>query len=187
MFNPALWTVAPLPFSLVQLSPLTPLPVWISIQYEGGYEVLGLRQINHLPKSPFTGQFFTWWHFALPSMSLIFLRLSVALPSVPATWYPRRSQCHKFLMITGAGVCLFWFSVYWSRERGNGPLLSCCYRVYSSLQHHARNILYNNVLGITQQKMLCHSIFKTADNTVLINDSLMRYDYSWLQHQVITF
>ncbi len=28
---------------------------------------------NHLPQSPFTGQFFRWRHFALPSMSLICL------------------------------------------------------------------------------------------------------------------
>ncbi len=32
-FDPALWTVAPLTFSLVQLSPLLPFPVWISILY----------------------------------------------------------------------------------------------------------------------------------------------------------
>jgi hypothetical protein len=36
-------------------------------------EVSGRRQIKPAAKS-FTGQFFRWWHFALPSMSLIFLR-----------------------------------------------------------------------------------------------------------------
>ncbi len=33
----------------------------------------GPQTVKHLPQSPFTGQFFRWRHFALPSMSLIFL------------------------------------------------------------------------------------------------------------------
>ncbi len=43
---------------------------------KGGYGVLGLRTDKHLPRSPLTGQFFRWRHFALPSMNLIFLRLN---------------------------------------------------------------------------------------------------------------
>ncbi len=39
-----------------------------------GYGVLGLSQVNTSRNSPFTSQFFRWRHFALPSMSLIFLR-----------------------------------------------------------------------------------------------------------------
>ncbi len=50
-FDPALWTVAPLTLSLVQLSPSGP------------------QTNKHLPQSPHTGQFFRWRHIALPSMS----------------------------------------------------------------------------------------------------------------------
>ncbi len=117
----ALWCafspVSPLPFSLVQLSPSPPFPVWISILYirkqwvrwdgmgfswrpysvgvkhsvsdqlqnpqncqitpnknqprRGG----GLRQINTWRKVPLQVNFifYRWRHFALPSISLIFL------------------------------------------------------------------------------------------------------------------
>ncbi len=62
IFDPALWTVAPLTFSLVHLSPSTPSLLWISLQntriqcvgggmgfQEGRY----LRQINTCHKVPF--------------------------------------------------------------------------------------------------------------------------------------
>ncbi len=39
-----------------------------------GYEVLGLRQINNCRKVHLQVNFFRWRHFALPSMSLLFLR-----------------------------------------------------------------------------------------------------------------
>jgi hypothetical protein len=65
IFDPALWTVAPLTFSLVQLSSyLCPSCVWD----------LGLRHINTCRKAPLVVNFFRWRHFALPSRSLIFLR-----------------------------------------------------------------------------------------------------------------
>jgi hypothetical protein len=44
------------------------------------HDLLYLQSINfdkHLPQSPITGQFYLGWHFAFPSMSLIFLRCSV--------------------------------------------------------------------------------------------------------------
>ncbi len=81
IFDPALWTVVALPFSLVQLiSFLLPCVHKDSILYtripcvRGGYGVLGLRQINTCRKIPLQVNFFRWLHFALPSMSLIFLR-----------------------------------------------------------------------------------------------------------------
>ncbi len=59
-----------------------PFSVWISILYTriqcvcgGGYGMLGLRQINTGRKIPLQVNFFRWRHFALPSMSPIFLRL----------------------------------------------------------------------------------------------------------------
>jgi hypothetical protein len=45
-----------------------------------------IQSINsniHLLQSPFTGQFFRWRHFALPSMSLIFLRSDESIPMPP--------------------------------------------------------------------------------------------------------
>ncbi len=66
----------------VQSPSLLPPPflVWISILYTvclcvgGGYVFLGLRQINTCRKVPLQVNFLRWRHFALPSMSLIFLR-----------------------------------------------------------------------------------------------------------------
>ncbi len=73
-FDPALWTVAPLSFSLVPQSPfacVNKYTVYTCTVCKGGGEhgVLGLRQINTCRSI-----FFRWQHFALPSMSLIFLR-----------------------------------------------------------------------------------------------------------------
>ncbi len=73
---------APLPFSLVQVSSYPHFPVWTSILYtrivcKGGGRgdgVLGLRQINTCRKVPLQVNFFRWQNFALPSMSLNFLR-----------------------------------------------------------------------------------------------------------------
>ncbi len=72
------------PSPLLFGSPLLPPPflVLISILYTRtqcvrgwGYGVLGLRQINTCRKVPLQVNFFRWRHFALPAMSLIFLRL----------------------------------------------------------------------------------------------------------------
>ncbi len=100
-FRPS-WTVAPLTFSLDFPPPPPSFPVWISVLYSriqcvrGGYGVLGLWEDKHLSQSPFTGQFFRWRHFALPSMSLIFLHLST-LRSLCATGYAlTRVQCNFF-------------------------------------------------------------------------------------------
>jgi hypothetical protein len=79
IFDPALWTVAPLTFSLVQLSPTPPLPCVNRYTVNtSGYRVLGLRQINTCGKVPLQVNFFRRPHFAMPSMSLVFLR---CLPS----------------------------------------------------------------------------------------------------------
>ncbi len=53
----------------------TILHIYCTVQCEGGgYGILGLaRTDNHLPQSPCTGQLFRWRHFALSSVSLIFL------------------------------------------------------------------------------------------------------------------
>ncbi len=81
-FDPALWTFAPLTFSLVQLSP-APLPFvnkytayTYTVQCVRGVGVWGSwpQTDKHLAQSPFTGQFLRRRHFALSSMSLIFQR-----------------------------------------------------------------------------------------------------------------
>ncbi len=62
--------------------PPPPFPLWISILYtlihcvRGGYGDLGIRQINTCRKI----KKFRWRHFALPSMSLIFLQAEGSLP-----------------------------------------------------------------------------------------------------------
>ncbi len=81
IFNPALWIVAPLSFSLVQLFPPLPLPcvnrytvyMYTVCKGRGGYGVLGLRQIKTCRKVPLEVNFVKWRHFSLLSMSLIFL------------------------------------------------------------------------------------------------------------------
>ncbi len=62
-FRPSFVNCCPLPFSLVQLSPL-PLPCVNKFTV-------------YLQQSSFTGNFFRWRYFALPAMSLIFLRCAV--------------------------------------------------------------------------------------------------------------
>ncbi len=72
IFDPALKTVAPLTFSLVQLFPL-PCVNKYSILYTriqcvrggGGSGILGLKQINNCRKVPLQVNFFRWRHFAL--------------------------------------------------------------------------------------------------------------------------
>jgi hypothetical protein len=74
--------------SLVQRYPPLPLPCvnkYILSTYSvckwggGGVQGSGPQTDKHLPQSPFTGQFFCWWHFALPSMSLFFVRIEYNL------------------------------------------------------------------------------------------------------------
>ncbi len=104
-----------------QLSPPTPLPsvnkytVYTYTLCKGGeYGVIGgkggLKQIKHLPQSPFTGQFFRQRHLALLSISLIFLRLQVSLPvagcDIPVQlWtFPRLHSlfpCHSVPVLRG--------------------------------------------------------------------------------------
>jgi hypothetical protein len=65
--SPSVWFSSP---------PFPPFPVWISILHtriRGGIWGSRLQTDKHLPQSPFTGKFVRWRHFALPSMSLIFL------------------------------------------------------------------------------------------------------------------
>jgi hypothetical protein len=70
------------PSPLLSVSTLPPPPflMWISVLYtrrqclRGGGWGSGPQTDKHQPQSPFTGQFFRWRHFALPIMSLIFLR-----------------------------------------------------------------------------------------------------------------
>ncbi len=59
----------------------------------GRYVVLGLRQINNCRKVTLQVNFFRWRHFALPSMSLIFLLLE--------RWV--RSSPHFFISFFGGG------------------------------------------------------------------------------------
>ncbi len=62
IFDPAFWTVAPLTFSLVQLSPSPPFPVWIRMLYtrmlclRGGGGVMGFWASNTW--TPFRGKKF---------------------------------------------------------------------------------------------------------------------------------
>ncbi len=82
-FRPSLWTVAPLTFSLVQLSPPL-LPLLCVNKYTvctytvckgGGYGVLRPREINNCRKVPIHVKIiFRLRHFALSSMSLILIR-----------------------------------------------------------------------------------------------------------------
>ncbi len=80
IFNPALGTVAPLTFSQVQLSsPLLCVNKYTGYMYTlckggGAYGVLGLRQVNTCHKDPLQVNSFRCQHFALPSMSLMFLQ-----------------------------------------------------------------------------------------------------------------
>jgi hypothetical protein len=65
------------PYNLLSGSSLTPLsfPVWISILYRRIQCVRGAR-MGFWVEVPLHVNFFRWRHFALPSMSLIFLRIN---------------------------------------------------------------------------------------------------------------
>ncbi len=85
VFSTQLCELLPLSPFLFQPPPPTTFPVWISILnkhilYVGVYGVLGLRQINTCRKVPliFLINIFRWKQFALPSVSLIFLRLAAS-------------------------------------------------------------------------------------------------------------
>ncbi len=68
--------VACCPSNLLSRSTLpSPFPVLINILYtrKGGGGIRGLRQIYTCRKAPLQVNIFTWRHFALPSMSLLFL------------------------------------------------------------------------------------------------------------------
>jgi hypothetical protein len=73
------------PSNLLSCSTLPPLPLRCVTKYTvytytvcgSGYGVLDLRQIDHCRKIPLQVNFFRWRHFALPSMSLIFLRVQL--------------------------------------------------------------------------------------------------------------
>jgi hypothetical protein len=92
VFLTQLCELLPLSPSLWFNSPPLPSPflVWISILYTciqcvrgGGYGILGLRQINTCRKVPLHVHFCRWRHFALPSLSLVFLR-----PPTPSRQFP---------------------------------------------------------------------------------------------------
>ncbi len=80
--DPSLCTVAPLTFSLVQLSPfpcVNKYAVYRYTVYKGGgrYGILGLRQINTFRKVPFQINFFRW-HFMSLSLLLRIAKRSAA-------------------------------------------------------------------------------------------------------------
>ncbi len=80
-FRPSFVNCCPSNLLSVSISPHPPFPcenkytVYTYTVCGGGYGVLGLRQINTFRKVPLQVNFFRWRHFALFSMSLIFLRL----------------------------------------------------------------------------------------------------------------
>jgi hypothetical protein len=84
------------PSNLLSCSTLPPLPipcanvntVYMHTLYKGWgeYGVLGLRQINTCRKVPLQEKNFRLRHFALPSMSLIFLRCSGWLVDSFPSW-----------------------------------------------------------------------------------------------------
>jgi hypothetical protein len=81
IYDPALWTIAPLTLSLVQSPPLPCVNKCTEYTYTvcwggGGIWDSGPQTNKHLPQSSFTGQIFRWRHLAFPSISLIFLRLA---------------------------------------------------------------------------------------------------------------
>ncbi len=98
--TPALWTLAHLPFSLVQLSP-PPSPEWISILYTRTQCVReevnsGPQTDKHLPQSPFTGPVFGLRHFALPSIWVfILLRTQLSRSEKKTVWRNCSRKCMK--------------------------------------------------------------------------------------------
>ncbi len=93
IFYPALWTVAPLPLLFGSTLPLpcvnkyTVYCIRIQCERGGEYGVLGFRQIKTCRKVPLQLNFFRLRHFALPSMSLIFLRFIHAAEPSPALFF----------------------------------------------------------------------------------------------------
>jgi hypothetical protein len=97
IFDQALWTVAPLPFSLVQLSPSSLSFVnKYCILYahilcvRGGVWGSGPQTEKQPPQSPLADQFFRRRHFAMFPISLIFLRSECWLASCLSSVRMRR-------------------------------------------------------------------------------------------------
>ncbi len=75
--------------------------------------VLGLRQINTSRKVPFQGNFFSWQHFALLTISLIFLRIQwspVNGTIIQTQIYRTGIVMYKpFKVKCSACLCSLWF------------------------------------------------------------------------------
>jgi len=79
LFSTQLCELLPLsPYLWFNSPPPIPFPMWISVR-GGGYGVLGLGQINIGRKVSLHVNLFRWRHFALTSMSLIFLRIPTSV------------------------------------------------------------------------------------------------------------
>jgi hypothetical protein len=97
---------------------LPPFPVWISINLymqcvREGVWGSGPQTDKH---RPFTENFFSWWHFALPSMSLIFLRYcSSPLGLLGKQLMLIRMKTERYVKIVGHWVLSMRLmsSLYW--------------------------------------------------------------------------
>ncbi len=108
--------------SSISLSP-PPFLVWISMLYTvckggGRYDVLGLIQMNTRHKVPLQVKFFRWRHFALPSMSLIFL-CRVYSPCTGCVSTPQEKNEHARTCMVCRICCyhLYYYYLYaWLRN-----------------------------------------------------------------------
>ncbi len=94
--------------------------LYTRVQCGGGYGVLGLRQINTFRKVPIQVNFFRLRHFALPSMSLIFLRTScVILGRQQTCEFSRLSESVFESIQLSANQLWFFFNLYkkWKYRR----------------------------------------------------------------------
>ncbi len=103
----------------------------------------GLRQINTLPHSPFTGQSFRCWHLLLLSISLIFLRYcpfdNFMVLELPSLWF-----LHSIQLFEKDMIC-FPFN--------NFIVLGSCPLIFRCTESHCP-FIWTNVLGYVRKRLI---------------------------------
>ncbi len=98
-----------------------------------GYGVMGLRQINTCRKVPLQFNFFRWGHFALPSMSLIFLRF------LGETWIMLFLNCNI--------ITIRHFLIWNTRLNQSQPIMASLINmvICKTMTNKFRNIDFNSI------------------------------------------
>ncbi len=131
IFDLDLWTVATVTFYVVQSPSPTPCvnkyAVYInSVKGGGGYGVLAFRQMNTCFRVLLQVNFSKWRHFALPSVSLIFLWRLPSVQPCQRTVFKVFCQRQRDQRGVASADCWTWGKrTHWEHMKGVLPMLVC--------------------------------------------------------------